>query len=40
MQLSLWELISMGKEFVGGLMVATCFYIVVSLIILIVIGEV
>ena len=25
----------MGKEFVGGLMVATCFYMVVALIILI-----
>jgi len=30
----------MSKEFVGGLMVATCFYMVVALIILIVIGEV
>jgi hypothetical protein len=30
----------MGKEFVGGLMVATCFYMVVALIILIVIGEI
>ena len=30
----------MGKEFVGGLMVATCFYMVVALVILIVIGEI
>ena len=30
----------MGKEFVGGLMVATCFYMVVAIIILIAIGEV
>jgi hypothetical protein len=30
----------MGKEFVGGLMVATCFYMVVAIIILIAIGEI
>ena len=30
----------MGKEFVGGLMVATCFYMIVAIIILIVIGEI
>ena len=32
--------IIMGREFVGGLMVATCFYMIVAIIILIVIGEV
>ena len=30
----------MGKEFVGGLMVATCFYMVVAIIILIAMGEI
>ena len=30
----------MGREFIGGLMVATCFYMIVAIIILIVIGEV
>jgi len=30
----------MGKEFVGGLMVATCFYMIVAIIILIIIGEI
>jgi hypothetical protein len=32
--------IIMGKEFVGGIMVATCFYMIVAIIILIIIGEV
>ena len=32
--------ILMGREFVGGLMVATCFYMIVAIIILIVIGEI
>ena len=30
--------IIMGREFVGGLMVATCFYMIVAIIILTVIG--
>ena len=37
---SSYRSIVMGKEFVGGLMVATCFYMIVAIIILIVIGEV
>ena len=30
----------MGREFVGGLMIATCFYMIVAIIILKVIGEI
>ena len=37
---SSYRSIVMGKEFVGGLMVATCFYMIVAIIILIVIGEI
>ena len=35
-----WYGVLMGREFVGGLMVATCFYMIVAIVILIVIGEV